>query len=291
MSQQSTPSGPRSAQLRAMPLLDLITRQSMDEDYQHVAELHEQRGDLRPAGRRARSVTTIAAVLAFGVLVAVAAVQTSRNSSIDSASREQLIQRINTRHDAVADLQRRISALRTTTTRQEATYGDLGRLLTTVSATRRTLAAATGWGEVSGDGVRAVLNDAPNTGSNGEVRDSDLAGLVNGLWQAGATAISINGQRFTVLSALRNSGSVVRINDVSLSPPYTVLALGDTKTLQAKFAQTTSGIRLQSITRQLGMPFSMEHVPSLTLPAAPSWMLALRHASTDHGAMTEKETP
>lgn len=276
---------------RAVPLLDLITRQSLDEDYQHVADLREQRRDVRPPGRRARSITTIAAVLLFGLLVATAAVQTSRNSSIDHQGREQLIERINSRHAKVADLQKQISELRVETTRLNATYADLGQTLNALTATRRALSAQTGWGAVSGDGVRARLDDAPGGNSEGAVRDSDLAGLVNGMWQAGATAISINGQRVTAVSSLRNSGPVVRINDVSLSAPYTVLVLGDVNTLQAKFAQSTSGIRLQSLAHQLGMPFEMENARALNLPAAPDSMLVLRHISTDHGAMTEKETP
>ena len=277
--------------LRAIPLLDLITRQSMDEDYQHVAEQREQRGDVQPPARRARSVTTIAAVLVFGLLVAVAAVQTSRNSSVANEGREQLIERINTRHARVAQLQKQISTLRATTTRLDAEYADLGRSLGAVTATRRSLGARAGWDAVSGDGVRARLDDAPNGDSDGAVRDSDLAGLVNGMWQAGATAISVNGQRVTALSALRNSGQAIRINGVSLSAPYTVLVLRDMKTLQASFAQSTSGIRLQGLAHQLGMPFDMANARNLNLPAAPASMLVLRHAKTDHGAMIEKETP
>lgn len=279
---------------RAIPLLDLITRQSLDEDYQHVAERRRFEGRPgvgSPSTSRPRSVLTIAAVALFGLLVALAAVQTSRNAPVDTASKDQLIQRINARRAAVAALQKEIGALRATTTRQEAQYGALGRDLDAVTATQRKLAASAGWASVSGAGVRARINDAPGGTSAGQVRDSDLAGLVNGLWQAGASAVSVNGQRVTALSALRNSGSVVRINDISLSPPYTVLALGDTRTLQAGFAQSTSGIRLRDITRQFGMTFSMENEKHLTVPAAPSAMLMLRHARADRGPLKEKEKP
>ena len=275
----------------ATPLLDLITRESLDQDYQHVAERRAATTPAAPTGRgRGRgSGLTIAVVLVFGLLVAIAAVQTSRNASIDSASKDQLISRIDTRRSAVAALQKQIGALHTSTTRQENEYGDLGRQLSGADATQKTLLAATGWAAAHGPGVRVRIDDAPNGGSDGEVRDSDLAGLVNGLFQAGATAISVNGQRVTALSSLRNSGTVVRINDVSLSPPYTVLALGDTDTLQAKFAQSTSGIRLRNVTRTYGMPFSMQNVKNLSVPAAPSAMLVLRHARADRGPMMDKE--
>lgn len=272
-----------------MPLLDLITRQSLDEDYQHVAERRVQ--EKTPAVDRSRAPLTVAVVLVFGLLVAVAAVQTSRNAPVDTESKDQLISRINTRRDAVADLQKEIADLRASNTRDDARYGELGHQLSQATKSQRVLLAETGWGPVSGDGVRARIDDAPNGATTGEVRDSDLAGLVNGLWQAGATAIAVNGQRVTTLSALRNSGTVVRINGTSLSPPYTVLALGDEKTLQAKFAQTTSGTRLTSITKTYGMPFSMQNETGLSLPSAPSSTLVLRHARTDRGLMSDKETP
>jgi len=272
-----------------MPLLELITRQSLDEDYQHVAERRVQ--EKAAPVNRSRTPLTVAVVLVFGLLVAVAAVQTSRNAPIDTESKDELISQINSRRDSVADQQKRIAALRASNTRDDGRYGALGHRLSQVTTTQKTLLAETGWGAVSGDGVRVKIDDAPSGNSSGQVRDSDLTGLVNGLWQAGATAVSVNGQRVTALSALRNSGTVVRINGVSLSPPYTVLALGDTRTLQAKFAQSTSGMRLNSITRTYGMPFSMENETGLRLPSAPSSRLVLRHASTDRGLTSKKETP
>ena len=75
--------------------------------------------DADPPARRARSITTIVAVLVFGLLVAIAAVQTSRNSSVANEGREQLIKRINERHANVAALQKQISELRAATTQWE----------------------------------------------------------------------------------------------------------------------------------------------------------------------------
>jgi uncharacterized protein YlxW (UPF0749 family) len=287
----------------AIPLLDLITQQSLDEDYLHVAERRRAEeaaaadagetagpmaGETRARAGRRRWLT-LAVVLAFGLIVTVAAVQTSRNASVENASKDQLISRIDARRHSLAALQQQIADLRESNTRQDAAYGDLGRELSSVTGTQQALLATTGWKAVSGEGVRARLDDAPGGSSDGQVRDSDLAGLVNGLLQAGATAVSVNGQRVTNLSSLRNTASAVRINGISLSPPYTVVALGDTDTMQARFAQTTSGMRLRNLVRTFGMPFTMDNDSNLTVPAAPRSMLALRHARTDHGPMQDKE--
>ena len=52
------------------------------------------------------------AVGIFGLLVAVAAVQNSRNADLDEASRNALVERIEVRKDAVSTLQDRIVDLR-----------------------------------------------------------------------------------------------------------------------------------------------------------------------------------
>lgn len=259
------------------PLLTLITQQSLDEDYQHVAE--QRRDGQRPAaeGRGgARSRLTVVAVAVFGLLVAVAAAQTARNADVTSAGREQLITRIEERNTTVARLQSEIAALREANSAAERRYQSLQRRLQSVAATQRLLASTTGFGTLRGEGVRATVGDAPSGAAAGIVRDEDLALLVNGLLAAGAQGVAVNGQRLTALSALRNSFRAVRVNSVSLSPPYVVEAVGDRRTLQAAFADTDSGMRFRDLTRDLGMPFDMDNVEEMELPAAPARMLALR---------------
>src|SRR3954454_916544 len=102
-----------------MPLLDRIVQQSLDADYQVVAARKARsrrvRGPDRPLARpstgpsspsvgRPRQVA--AAVMAlFGVLVAVAAVQTSRDAPEANAGRESLIQQVQDRRATVVRLQ------------------------------------------------------------------------------------------------------------------------------------------------------------------------------------------
>ena len=258
------------------PLLTYVTQQSLDEDYQHVAE--QRRAGLRPPGDGAsRSRLTVAALAIFGVLLAIAAVQTARNADVVSAGREQLISRIEARNDTVASLQSQIGSLRRANSAADRRVRSLERRLDDTIGNRDALARAAGFAALEGDGVRAVVDDAPG-GGEGIVRDDDLALLVNALWAAGAEGIAVNGQRVTAVSALRNSAQVVRINSVSLSPPYVVEAVGDTHTLQAKFAQTASGLRFGDLAKDLGMPFSMDNVDGLTLPAAPDRLQAVRKA-------------
>src|SRR3954454_11015329 len=100
------PSGPRPDQ--TMPLLALITQRSLDADYEHVAARKRASGE-DPSERRLPRRTAAVVLLAFGLLVTVAAVQTSRNASVDEASRSSLIDQINLRRQSVASLQRQLS--------------------------------------------------------------------------------------------------------------------------------------------------------------------------------------
>jgi len=271
-----------------MPLLTRITQQSLDEDYLHVAERRRTTSGGAAAGRRITAVTVVA-VVAFGLLVAVAAVQTSRNATVREESRAVLISRIDDQQKVVRDQHQQIADLTDQNTKAESTYTTMGRQLNQATLREQALAERTGFGPVSGPGVQISVDDAPNSGRSGLVQDDDLAQLLNGLWSAGATAISINGQRVTTRSAPRNSGTVIRINGVSLSAPYVVSALGDNRTLLAKFAETDSGRAFRLLTDTLAMPVTMDNVGHLQIPAAAASLMELRSARSLTGKKPKED--
>jgi uncharacterized protein YlxW (UPF0749 family) len=274
---------PETRDRRTIPLLELITRESLDLDYQHVAEQRRTAGD-EPEPRSPRTPwhglrLTWVVVAVFGLLVALAAVQNSRNAPVEQASKDELIQQVTQARGELAALQDRLGTLRQQNADTDTTYGNIGQVLDQAQAQTDSLSATAGFGAVSGSGVEVDVDDSPSGGASGQVRDADLANLVNGLWQAGATAIAVNGERLTALSALRNSGTVIRVNGTSLSRPYAVDALGDPRTLPARLAQTASGSAFHDVTTTYGMPTSTHTEQSLTLPAAPAAMLRLLYAA------------
>ncbi len=251
-----------------LPLLTLITQQSFDEDYEQVAERRRVQG--RPAerspGRSHRMAAVVVAV--FGILVATAAVQTSRNAGLNTQSRETLVSQITQRTHTVSRLQDQIVGLRARNVGLSDRLVAATRTGDAAAARLRTLETVTGYGAVTGPGVKIVVDDAPNGDPTQLVRDEDLATLTDGLWNAGAEAIAINGQRLTALSAIRNVGITIHVNSRPVSPPYTVRAIGDEQTLQARLLETTHGQKFYSLVDQLGFRFSMQNEDSLSLPAA-----------------------
>ena len=273
-----------------IPLLTLITQQSLDEDYRVVAERRAAENGGTPPRRRPHRTAGLV-VAAFGLLVTVAAVQTSQNEGVADASRTSLIQQIEASRDDVAHLQRRVVRLREHNLALQSDLDDLTADQQAAAARRQRVAAASGFGPVQGPGVRISVNDSP---SGERVTARDLRPLVNGLWEAGAEAIAINGQRLTSRSAVKNSGDAIQIH-YPLSPPYVVQAIGDPLTLQANLMETSSGLLFRDIATNLGYPWTMDNVEDdMSLPAAPARLRRLRNAmdpDSEQIPNPQKETP
>lgn len=270
-----------------MPLLTLITQQALDEDYLHAAERRKAGLSGPRAGRP--WVTAAVVIGVFGVLVSTAAVQTSRNADVNDAGRATLIERIENQRDRVARQQDRTARVRGRNSGLGERLTGLTESVEAVEARLRRLQVTTGFVAVRGEGVRATVDDSETGDFNGVVQDKDLVLLVNALWSAGAEAIAVNGQRVTVATGIRKSGIAIEVNSVGIAPPYTVLAIGDTGTLQANFYDTSSGLAFDGLTRRYGMSFDMDNVEQIPMPSAPTGFLRLR--SAEAGVEGEEHEP
>ena len=207
------------------PLLTLITQRSLDADYEHVAARRRARGqdvDTHPVPRRTAGLV----LLVFGLLVTVAAVQTSRNASANDASRESLIQQIDLRRQDVNQLQKQLDQEQSRVLSLQTELNGVATERQATQARLERLQVRTGFGAVSGPGVQVSVNSAPGSAGSELVRDSDLTLLTDALWAAGAEAISVNGQRLTVLSAFRNVGIGILLNSQPINPPYVFNVVG-----------------------------------------------------------------
>jgi uncharacterized protein YlxW (UPF0749 family) len=272
------------------PLLTLITQQSLDEDYRVVAERRAAENGGTPPRRRPHRTAGLV-VAAFGLLVTIAAVQTSQNEGVADASRTSLIQQIEASRADVAYLQRRVVRMREHILSLQSDLDDLTAEQQAAAVRRERLETTSGFGPVHGPGVRVTVDDAP---AGERVTARDLRPLVNGLWEAGAEAISINGQRLTTRSAIKNSGDAIQIY-YPLSPPFVVQAIGDPRTLQANLMETSSGLLFRDIATNRGFPRTMDNVEEdMSLPAAPARLLRLRNAvdaNSEQIPNPQKETP
>ena len=99
------------------------------------------------------------------------------------------------------------------------------------------------------------------------------------MWTAGAEAISINGQRVSASTAIRNSGTAIEINSTGIAPPYVVQAIGNIDTLSSRLVETSSGAAFAVLAGDYGWSYEVDNVDELRLPAAPVRLRQLRSAT------------
>ncbi|MEU8442461.1 DUF881 domain-containing protein [Streptomyces microflavus] len=281
MSQQppdrSTPSPPARPDA-SMSLLNNVMDHSLDDGY---AEASARRRADGSAGlpRTLKSKLGLAAGLVVAALVVTLGAAEARVSApVVAKEREELIDRINAETRAADTLESDVDKLRTDVSERqrkalERHGGDQGELVALLS----------GATPVEGPGVKLVVDDAKNTdqggggpresssfADTGRVRDRDMQRVVNGLWESGAEAIAINGQRLTALSAIRAAGDAILVDNRPLVPPYTVLAVGDGKNLAAAFQDSADGQYLNALKESFDIRTSLSEQAKLRLPAAPS---------------------
>ena len=261
-----------------MPLLALVTREAVDEDYVHAARRRAAGGTTRPASHRTPLRGATVATVLFGLLIALAAVQTARNADVREASRDALINRIDERQQEVASLRDRISALRQEDDELQSTNARIQGQLAEATVQLRALEISTGFVAVRGPGLRITVSDNPDGSPDGRVRATDLRLVVNGLWRAGAEAVAINGRRLSAISAIVNANISVQANRSPLTPPYVISAIGG-DTLASRLQASASGEQFQSLADQFGFVVDRQNEPELVLPAAPDTQLRLRFAA------------
>lgn len=134
-----------------------------------------------------------------------------------------------------------------------------------------------------GPGVQITLDNGPATIEDSLVTEQDLQILVNGLWYAGAEAVSINGNRLSSLSAIGRSGQALTVNYRSLTRPYTVIALGNARQLADRIGSNTGGRYWAGRVENAELGFELEEDDDLRVPAAPVRRVELNHAEMFEG--------
>lgn len=126
-----------------------------------------------------------------------------------------------------------------------------------------------GMSEVEGPGVTVTIEDNTNENAGGFVQDQiihdvDVLRTVNELWNAGAEAIAVNGNRVSVGTNFRCAGSVMYVGNVRIASPVVVQAIGDPKTLAG--GMNLPGGVLSEL-KSAGCPTKLENVKKMRLPA------------------------
>lgn len=285
-----------------MTLLVEVMERPLDPGYAEAAARRRAVREGRLPDRSSSSGVVLLLLLALvlGLMTAAAARQLRAPQEGVAAARALLEEEIRFRSAEAERLQANVAAL----------SAEIARLQRETLASRDPVLAeqlrldglVNGSTAVSGPGLVVTLTDGGGglEGSDDprtRVQYTDIRTVVNALWSAGAEAISVNDQRLTSLSAIRNAGDAILVDLVPLpGPTYTIRAVGDPQQMQTAYARADAPAYLQLLASGYGIESSMSAEEVLDLPGVGTQTLRSARTPAEEpvgsaGTTTEEESP
>jgi uncharacterized protein YlxW (UPF0749 family) len=281
-----------------MTLITEVMERPLDPGYTAAAESRRQSG--LPAATGHRSPLLVAVAVLIGALLATSALALRAPETSASKVKSSLVAQIEARRAhgeaqtrLIASVRGQIDAAQASALSQQSQSG--------LAAELSQLELAAGTVPVTGPGLVLTVDDAaadanakiPNvdprasTGPDlGKVLGSDLQVIVNGLWQAGAEAISVNGHRLTSRAAIRSAGEAILVDYRPLTRPYIITAIGEPANLGVEFADTAGGSYLQSLKVNYKIRGDIREQDPVVIPGEPA--LSLEQARPVRSAVTRR---
>jgi len=260
----------------SLSLLQRLVDDAMDPGYRRAAEstAAPQKGV-----RHSVAIAVLLGLLSF--LVVAAILQVRAGAPSDGSTRAELTERVEAATSSLTTLENQVDRL-TAEVEQVQIDGLAGTDADLALAEQaQLLEAAVGGAAVTGPGVFITLQDGPPApaGEGGpdlaRVLDTDIQLVVNGLFASGADAVSVNGQRVTVLSPIRSAGEAVLVGFRPLTPPYEVSAVGPTS-LGANFEGSGARTELAGLESAYGIAVDVSQQEEISVPGRAD--LSVRYA-------------
>lgn len=229
----------------------------------------------RPTGRNWR----IAAIgmFAVGGLLFVTSAINSKGLDLRAASVTDLVSLVRQESARVDGQQAQIAELNTE-------IDELGKRHNAKDVRRqlrglRTLRSQANFDAVTGPGVIVTLDDAPKevrqqAVEKGDppveeliVHQQDIQAVVNSLWEGGAEAISIQGQRIIATTGIKCVGNTVRLHGQTYAPPYVIKAVGNAVNLSLSLDRSIDVQAYLSYVESYGLGWDLETSTALDIPA------------------------
>lgn len=243
-------------------LLERIGDQALDDDY------YEVRTD--PPTRLDRVLTAIALGV-FAMTITVAAVQTRVDRPATEREQQALADDVVARQNVQDSRIAQVEALR-------SEVADLTASADLEDPAIRSLLTQSGGVALRGPGLTVTVDPAASDGGFGDVRDSDLQMLVNGLWAVGAEAVSINDERIGPTTSIRFAGGAITVNYQTVAPPYVLRAIGDDDSMERRLEDSQLGQSWRDRAADTSLTFRIRRTSDVRIGAIGDDRLVVNHA-------------
>ncbi|MCF6378426.1 DUF881 domain-containing protein [Nocardioides KLBMP 9356] len=227
-----------------------------------------------PGRSRAWRVATPLVVLVSGTIFGVSA-QQSDGLDLRGGRLTDLASVVRAQRDEAGTLTAQVAELNSEVEALSAGLGD--RSVARVQGEVATLTDPAGLTEKAGRAVQVTLDDAsfeareayPGEPNDLVVHQQDIQAVANAMWNAGAVAVTIQGQRLISTTGIKCSGSQVTINGLSYSPPYVIMGIGDPARMQAELTvdPMLAAYRDDTFIEGGGVSWDMTELESAVAPA------------------------
>lgn len=128
--------------------------------------------------------------------------------------------------------------------------------------------AKAGLTKINGPGVIITLDDskASVVSEDSIVHAADLRDIINLLWGSGAEAISINGQRIVVNTAIDCIVNTILVNDTRISTPFNIEAIGDQSQMYNNLISPLLLTNIHERSKNQGLIFNLTKNNDITVP-------------------------
>lgn len=256
----------------SLRLIDDLTNRSLDPMFSDAQLSHQS-----------RSVATIwltkaiVFIMCIGVGFAGSLFVQQLHSDPRKELRNVLISELTGYNEQVETLSKETSSLRRKIDKQSSKLGNGSQGTNTNDDDMMNGSSA-----LTGEGITLTLANPLAAGSeNGSsirdeqsnqirvITDTDLQQIISLMWQSGAEAIAVNGNRIGVQTSVRTAGHTILIGVNQVQSPYKIEAIGD-KTALAQTLEKKSQPTLYDAFEAAGIYPQLDKASSLTLQAADS---------------------
>jgi uncharacterized protein YlxW (UPF0749 family) len=223
---------------------------------------------LRNRRHRSGRILTGVVCLAASLMITVSAIN-ARGIDLRPARNTDLVSLVESESQRNAQLAQQVTDLRSEVDQLAAQQGDPGQ---DAELAQRTEQA--GLQAVTGPAVTVTLDDAPSdVASDGidpdllVVHQQDIQAIVNLLWEGGAEAMTIQGQRVISTTGIKCVGNTVILRGIPYAPPYKIRAIGNTGRLQQTLQNSSFVQIFQQYVQRYRMGYSVRTTSRAKFPA------------------------
>jgi len=227
--------------------------------------------------RRPDAWTVLVPVVALlaGLLFATSS-RTALGTDLRAGESSQLSGLIDQRDATVAEQQEELAVLQAQVEALTDQAASRNSEVAAALAQAESVSASAGLTPVSGPGLTVTLDDAPaqaagdltsqTVADNLVIHQSDVQGVVNAMWAAGADGVAIMGQRLISTSAVICVGNTLLLQGRKYSPPFVVTAVGNAGQIRQQLGSSYEVGLLEEAVEDYGLTFQVTDQRQVALP-------------------------